>query len=100
MATMPRRQGFFCFTSYNASAVKICNQIVFLLQVGFAGSCFCHPKAFCHRLIALALMCLLGFGSYFCFDNPGALQVNPTVDFIYQIGRNLELCGKKSYLLK
>lgn len=41
---------------------------------GCAGSCFCHPKAFCHRLIALVLMCLLGFGSYFCFDNPGALQ--------------------------
>jgi len=27
-----------------------------------------------HRVFALALMCLLGFGSYFCFDNPGALQ--------------------------
>ena len=26
------------------------------------------------RLMALILMCLLGFGSYFCFDNPGALQ--------------------------
>lgn len=42
---------------------------------GCAGSCCCHPRAFCHRLIALILMCLLGFGSYFCFDNPGALQV-------------------------
>lgn len=42
---------------------------------GCAGSCCCHPKAFCHRLQALVLMCLLGFGSYFCFDNPGALQV-------------------------
>lgn len=42
--------------------------------VGFAGSCFCHPRAFCHRLIALFLMCFLGFGSTFCFDNPGALQ--------------------------
>ncbi len=46
---------------------------------GCAGSCFCHPKSFCHRLIALVLMCLLGFGSYFCFDNPGALQVKNTV---------------------
>lgn len=42
---------------------------------GCAGSCFCHPRALCHRLIALSLMCLFGFGSYFCFDNPGALQV-------------------------
>ncbi|TRY77914.1 hypothetical protein TCAL_07172 [Tigriopus californicus] len=41
---------------------------------GCAGSCCCHPKSFCHRLTALILMCLLGFGSYFCFDNPGALQ--------------------------
>ena len=33
---------------------------------------------FCYiydRLMALILMCLLGFGSYFCFDNPGALQM-------------------------
>ncbi|CAB4055135.1 Major facilitator superfamily domain-containing protein 1 [Lepeophtheirus salmonis] len=41
---------------------------------GCAGSCCCHPTALCHRLIALALMCFLGFGSYFCYDNPGALQ--------------------------
>jgi len=41
---------------------------------GCAGSCLCHPQAFLHRVIALILMCLLGFGSYFCFDNPGALQ--------------------------
>ena len=33
-----------------------------------------HPNALCHRLIALLLMCVLGFGSYFCYDNPGALQ--------------------------
>ncbi|QQP56007.1 Uncharacterized protein FKW44_000524, partial [Caligus rogercresseyi] len=41
---------------------------------GCAGSCCCHPTSLCHRLIALALMCFLGFGSYFCYDNPGALQ--------------------------
>ena len=41
---------------------------------GCAGSAFCHPQAFLHRVFALILMCLLGFGSYFCFDNPGALQ--------------------------
>jgi len=41
---------------------------------GCAGSCFCHPQALLHRVFALTLMCLLGFGSYFCFDNPGALQ--------------------------
>lgn len=41
---------------------------------GWEGSCFCHPQALAHRIIALTLMCLLGFGSYFCYDNPGALQ--------------------------
>ena len=46
-----------------------------LILDGCAGSCFCHPQALCHRIIALILMCVLGFGSYFCFDNPGALQV-------------------------
>ena len=42
---------------------------------GVAGSFCCHPQRFGHRITALVLMCLLGFGSYFCFDNPGALQV-------------------------
>jgi len=43
---------------------------------GCAGSACCHPQAFLHRVVALLMMCLLGFGSYFCFDNPGALQTD------------------------
>jgi hypothetical protein len=43
---------------------------------GCSGSCLCHPDSCCHRSIALFLMCILGFGSYFCYDNPGALQVS------------------------
>ncbi|TRY74960.1 hypothetical protein TCAL_08667 [Tigriopus californicus] len=35
---------------------------------------FCHPRGWCQKLMVLFLMCLLGFGSYFCFDTPGALQ--------------------------
>lgn len=38
-----------------------------------ASSC-CNPSSKVHRFIALIFMCLLGFGSYFCYDNPGALQ--------------------------
>ncbi|XP_015512581.1 major facilitator superfamily domain-containing protein 1 [Neodiprion lecontei] len=34
----------------------------------------CGPKKPLYRFLGLALMCLLGFGSYFCYDNPGALQ--------------------------
>ena len=40
----------------------------------------CHPESGFHRAIALFLMCILGFGSYFCYDNPGALQVS-YIDF-------------------
>ncbi|XP_077204694.1 lysosomal dipeptide transporter MFSD1 isoform X2 [Paroedura picta] len=34
----------------------------------------CDPQRLAHRLVVLALMCFLGFGSYFCYDNPAALQ--------------------------
>lgn len=33
------------------------------------------PRSATHRYIALALICLLGFGNYFCYDTPGALEV-------------------------
>lgn len=32
-----------------------------------------HSSA-CLKVIALILMCIMGFGNYFCYDNPGALQ--------------------------
>ncbi|XP_037718950.1 major facilitator superfamily domain-containing protein 1 [Drosophila subpulchrella] len=38
-----------------------------------SGGC-CMPSSTGHRFMALVFMCLLGFGSYFCYDNPGALQ--------------------------
>lgn len=71
------------------------------LNVGTGcGTACCNPASKCHRFIALILMCLVGFGnylffhfyhknslqsrvsliissflaSYFCYDNPGALQ--------------------------
>ncbi|KPP67673.1 Major facilitator superfamily domain-containing protein 1-like [Scleropages formosus] len=34
----------------------------------------CDPTRWPHRIIVLSLMCFLGFGSYFCYDNPSALQ--------------------------
>uniref|UniRef100_A0A0A9YJY8 Lysosomal dipeptide transporter MFSD1 n=1 Tax=Lygus hesperus TaxID=30085 RepID=A0A0A9YJY8_LYGHE len=34
----------------------------------------------CYRPLALFFMCFLGFGSYFCYDNPGALQDKITKD--------------------
>uniref|UniRef100_A0A0K8WHX6 Lysosomal dipeptide transporter MFSD1 n=1 Tax=Bactrocera latifrons TaxID=174628 RepID=A0A0K8WHX6_BACLA len=41
---------------------------------GCGSSMCCNPTSGVHRFIALIFMCLLGFGSYFCYDNPGALQ--------------------------
>ncbi|XP_053692957.1 major facilitator superfamily domain-containing protein 1-like isoform X2 [Sabethes cyaneus] len=41
---------------------------------GCGASACCNPTSFLHRFMALILMCLVGFGSYFCYDNPGALQ--------------------------
>lgn len=32
------------------------------------------PRTRVHRYIALVLICLLGFGNYFCYDVPGALE--------------------------
>ncbi|KAK9509921.1 hypothetical protein O3M35_004808 [Rhynocoris fuscipes] len=43
---------------------------------------FCHPRGRCFRYLALTFMCFLGFGSYFCFDNPGALQDVITKDLM------------------
>ena len=43
---------------------------------GCGASALCDPRRMPHRFIALILMCLLGFGSTFCYDNPGALQDN------------------------
>ncbi|XP_063696106.1 major facilitator superfamily domain-containing protein 1-like isoform X1 [Culicoides brevitarsis] len=43
---------------------------------GCGATACCNPSAGFHRFIALILMCLVGFASYFCYDNPGALQDN------------------------
>ncbi|XP_030372170.1 major facilitator superfamily domain-containing protein 1 [Scaptodrosophila lebanonensis] len=45
------------------------------LHSGGCSPC-CVPSSTCHRFLALIFMCLLGFGSYFCYDNPGALHAD------------------------
>ncbi|KAM9318967.1 lysosomal dipeptide transporter MFSD1 isoform 1-T1 [Pholidichthys leucotaenia] len=37
-------------------------------------SACCDPSHVLHRVVVLVFMCFLGFGSYFCYDNPAALQ--------------------------
>ena len=34
----------------------------------------CNPHSRYHRFAILGLMCFLSFGTYFCYDNPSALQ--------------------------
>ncbi|XP_068613400.1 lysosomal dipeptide transporter MFSD1-like [Brachionichthys hirsutus] len=41
---------------------------------GRAMPLLCDPRHLPHRLVVLLFMCFLGFGSYFCYDNPAALQ--------------------------
>ena len=38
------------------------------------GSAFCDPRRFHHRLVILVFICFLSFGTYFCMDNPAAMQ--------------------------
>ncbi|XP_057694962.1 major facilitator superfamily domain-containing protein 1 isoform X2 [Corythoichthys intestinalis] len=40
----------------------------------------CDPTHGLHRLVILIFMCFLGFGSYFCYDNPAALQTKVLQD--------------------
>ena len=36
----------------------------------------CDPRRVFYRYFGLFFMCFLSFGSYFCYDNPAALQDN------------------------
>ncbi|XP_048017137.1 major facilitator superfamily domain-containing protein 1 isoform X1 [Megalobrama amblycephala] len=40
----------------------------------------CDPRHLLHRILVLVFMCFLGFGSYFCYDNPAALQTQVIQD--------------------
>nr|XP_058158572.1 major facilitator superfamily domain-containing protein 1-like [Dasypus novemcinctus] len=51
----------------------------------------CDPSRLAHRLLVLLLMCLLGFSSYFCYDNPAALQT--------QVKRDMQVNTTKFMLL-
>ncbi|XP_021351524.1 major facilitator superfamily domain-containing protein 1-like [Mizuhopecten yessoensis] len=41
---------------------------------GCGSTLACNPRRFLHRYLVLIIMCFLSFGSYFCYDNPAALQ--------------------------
>ncbi|XP_022183884.1 major facilitator superfamily domain-containing protein 1 [Nilaparvata lugens] len=79
------------------------------ISVGCADT-FTDPTRGGHRFIALILMCLIGFGSYFCYDNPAALQdafiddmTLSTTEFVYLYSwyswPNIVLCFIGGFLL-
>lgn len=49
---------------------------------GCGATACCNPHRALHRYLALCFICLLSFGSYFCYDNPAALQsqIKQTLD--------------------
>lgn len=66
----------FAPTNSNVNDASEDETEISLELTGCAASPFCDPRRMPHRFIALIMMCLLGFGSTFCYDNPGALQDN------------------------
>uniref|UniRef100_A0A8C7UIS8 Lysosomal dipeptide transporter MFSD1 n=1 Tax=Oncorhynchus mykiss TaxID=8022 RepID=A0A8C7UIS8_ONCMY len=53
-------------------------------------SALCDPRRLPHRIFVLLFMCFLGFGSYFCYDNPAALQTQ-VIQVIVAVGALLDL---------
>ncbi|XP_068174252.1 lysosomal dipeptide transporter MFSD1 isoform X2 [Antennarius striatus] len=51
----------------------------------------CDPRRLPHRLVILLFMCFLGFGSYFCYDNPAALQTEVIQDLDLNTARFMQL---------
>lgn len=43
-------------------------------HLGCGSTLLCDPTRWLHRYFVLIFMCLLSFGSYFCYDNPTALE--------------------------
>ncbi|XP_051253457.1 major facilitator superfamily domain-containing protein 1 isoform X2 [Dicentrarchus labrax] len=51
----------------------------------------CDPSHLLHRVVVLLFMCFLGFGSYFCYDNPAALQTQVIQDLNLNTAKFMQL---------
>ncbi|KAM7412994.1 hypothetical protein PAMA_020399 [Pampus argenteus] len=51
----------------------------------------CDPSHLLHRVVVLTFMCFLGFGSYFCYDNPAALQTQVIQDLNLNTSKFMQL---------
>uniref|UniRef100_A0A3B3BX02 Lysosomal dipeptide transporter MFSD1 n=1 Tax=Oryzias melastigma TaxID=30732 RepID=A0A3B3BX02_ORYME len=54
-------------------------------------SAICDPSRALHRVVVLTFMCFLGFGSYFCYDNPAALQTQVIQDLNLNTAKFMQL---------
>ncbi|XP_054901508.1 major facilitator superfamily domain-containing protein 1 isoform X2 [Poeciliopsis prolifica] len=54
-------------------------------------SAICDPSRLPHRVVVLVFMCFLGFGSYFCYDNPAALQTQVIQDMNLNTAQFMQL---------
>lgn len=57
----------------------------------------CDPKRNLHRYFVLGLICFLSFGSYYCFDNPAALENNIKLDMNVKTDQYVLLYSLYSY---
>ncbi|XP_048460134.1 major facilitator superfamily domain-containing protein 1 isoform X4 [Rhincodon typus] len=60
-------------------------------------SALCDPRRRLHRFVVLVIMCFLGFGSYFCYDNPAALQTQVLSDMKVDTIRFMQLYALYSW---
>ncbi|KAG7235030.1 hypothetical protein INR49_003395 [Caranx melampygus] len=51
----------------------------------------CDPSRIHHRVVVLIFMCFLGFGSYFCYDSPAALQTQVLQDLNLNTAKFMQL---------
>ncbi|KAM8852933.1 lysosomal dipeptide transporter MFSD1 isoform 1-T1 [Synchiropus picturatus] len=54
-------------------------------------SAICDPNHVLHRVVVLIFMCFLGFGSYFCYDNPASLQTQVLQDLDLNTAKFMQL---------
>ena len=52
------------------------NQISISIEDEKINPCSMHPESHLYKGIGLLFICCIGFGSYFCYDAPGALEVS------------------------
>ncbi|GAV09016.1 hypothetical protein RvY_18622 [Ramazzottius varieornatus] len=57
----------------------------------------CHPAGTGYRMVVLALVCLTSFGSYFCYDNPSALESEIKNDMDVSTGQYMLLYSLYSW---